>query len=99
MIECASFRAIDGGVLLFDESAEESEDEDEDREAVGFIPHHQLRFVLSEELNEQLAPTQPQQQQQGMQQQTMQQQPSQGQAPPQQMGGPGPAPGDVPPGE
>jgi predicted flap endonuclease-1-like 5' DNA nuclease len=41
-IHCRNFRAIDSGVLL-------TEDEKRKR-VVGFVPHHQLRYVLAAEL-------------------------------------------------
>ena len=45
MIECEQFRALDEGVLLFDNPPEE--DEEEGRlDAAGFIPHSSLRYVL-----------------------------------------------------
>lgn len=49
-ISCNKFRAIDGGVLLFaDEPTDESgADEDEEREASGFVPYEELRYVLPE---------------------------------------------------
>lgn len=46
-IQCARFRAIDGGVLLFE--SDTSQEDDEDEEATGFIPHERLRYVLPDE--------------------------------------------------
>ena len=45
IIECDRFRAIDDGVLLFDQGSGES-NEEESEEATGFIPLQSLRFVL-----------------------------------------------------
>lgn len=56
IFECEWFRAIDSGVLLFQESPEETEaDADAEpaelvQEAAGFVPLQQVRYVLSERL-------------------------------------------------
>lgn len=46
-IECHSFRAIDTGVLLFDE------DDEEQANAIGFVPMASLQYVLPDEIVEQ----------------------------------------------
>ena len=56
VLQCQRFEAIDSGVLLFEEQRrrEAGEDEDEEEEAevaeeaTAFVPLHQLRFVLPE---------------------------------------------------
>lgn len=52
-VECTSFRAVDSGILLFDE---EPEDESEHGEATGFVPITQLKYVLPDDAQ----PAQPQ---------------------------------------
>lgn len=47
-ITCESFRAVDSGVLLFDEP--ESERDDEEAGAIGFVPITELRYVLPDEV-------------------------------------------------
>ena len=44
-VECATFRAMDSGILLFDGDPED----DEHEEAIGFVPITQLRYVLPDE--------------------------------------------------
>ena len=74
-IQCAAFRPIDSGVLLFED---ESDEDLEDREADGFVPLSQLQYVLPEDFRMQPRPQgQPIPQQQG------------GQLGPEQTGGPG----------
>lgn len=85
MIECTSFRATDSGVLLFDEAIEE----EEEPEAIGFVPIPELKFVLSDELLEQIgmspAPSEgAPPQQMPPQQQSRQAPPPQQSSPPQQ---------------
>ncbi len=46
VIHCDKFRAIDAGVLTF-EGAAGGEDEEE---AIGFVPHEELRYVLPEDV-------------------------------------------------
>lgn len=53
VLQCQRFEAIDSGVLLFGESPQTETEEgdtadDEDEEAMAFVPLHQLRFVLPE---------------------------------------------------
>lgn len=50
IIECDRFRAIDDGVLLFDEESGEA-DEEKSEEATGFIPLQSLRFVLPDSVD------------------------------------------------
>lgn len=45
-VECSSFRAVDAGILLFDE---EPDDEEGHGEATGFVPITQLRYVLPDD--------------------------------------------------
>lgn len=47
-IQCQQFRAIDSGVLLFEESpGDDSDDEEEEGvEATGFVPIGELKYVL-----------------------------------------------------
>lgn len=86
-IECGRFKAIDEGVLLFEDAAEDSDDDDEAEsdEAIGFIPMGELRFVLPEEVEYEPTGGQQQPSQQQPPQQQMQQQPpqQQSQTPPQ----------------
>lgn len=67
-VQCGSFRAIDSGVLLF------SEDDEEQEDAIGFVPMRSLQYVLPPDAFTQQgtppaqAPHQTQQQQQQFQQ-------------------------------
>lgn len=66
-IQCQHFRAIDSGVLLFEESDDsqaESEDEAE-REATGFVPITELRFVLPDEAMQRAGAHRPEQAERG----------------------------------
>ena len=73
IVECDRFRAIDEGVLLFDDPEEIEEEGGEDveisEEAAGFIPLRELLYVLPDrvELGGPQAQPQPMQQQQQMQ--------------------------------
>lgn len=84
-LDVGGFKAVRGGIVLF-----ENRDRDE---PIGFIPSHQLQFVLPEQTAQNIAqqpmqgqqPTQPQQQPAQAQQQPMQtQQPAQAQQQPMQ---------------
>ena len=67
-VDCISFRAIDAGVLLFNE---EWTEDDEDLEAFGFVPYKELRYVIPDDIqpatSRAQAPFQQQQQTQGQQ--------------------------------
>ncbi|WP_262177251.1 hypothetical protein [Haloarcula laminariae] len=59
-IQCADFKAIDSGVLFFQEdmarageSEEESEADESDEGADGFVPITELHFVLPDEMVQQ----------------------------------------------
>lgn len=45
-VDCAAFRALDSGILLFDEEPEGDEAHDE---ATGFVPITQLQYVLPDD--------------------------------------------------
>lgn len=47
-IPCQQFRAIDSGVLLFDDAPDG--DDDESPEATGFVPVTELRYVLPDDV-------------------------------------------------
>ena len=116
VLQCDRFEAIDSGVLLFDqergrqesmEAEEEEADEEEaeaDEEASAFVPLHQLRFVLPDDVRPDRATGQQTSQptpQPPTQTPPMGGAPQQGQMPPQQppsgqppqQGGPGQGPG------
>lgn len=53
-IQCQNFQAVDSGVLLYQSTPErEEEDEEmdiEDRDATGFVPITELKFVLPDDV-------------------------------------------------
>lgn len=61
-IECDSFRAIDGGVLVFTSENEATEEDAGERMAAGFVPYEELRYVLPEQAQPMSAAPQGQQQ-------------------------------------
>ena len=83
IVECDRFRAIDEGVLLFDDQS--TGDDEEDEEATGFIPRESLRFVLPDDVDYRtstgMGQGQPQQQYESTPQQQVHQPPDR---PPQQ---------------
>ncbi|PSP86318.1 hypothetical protein BRC83_01255 [Halobacteriales archaeon QS_1_68_17] len=51
VFECRAYEVIDAGVMLFGEEADDQPDRYAGgREQIGYVPHHQLHYIIPEDV-------------------------------------------------